>query len=46
MIWGGIGPRGFRTKLFFFDKHVNSQNYMKTKLDNDVFVAARQCAIT
>lgn len=34
---GGIGPRGFRTPLFFFDKHVNSQSYMKCLLDNHVF---------
>lgn len=37
MIWGGIGPRGFRTPLFYFQTHVNSQSYMKTLLDNDVF---------
>ena len=37
MIWGGIGPRGFRTRLFYFQNHVNSQSYMKTLLDNNIF---------
>ena len=37
MIWSGIGPRGFRTTLFKFDQHVNSQSYMKTLLDNNIF---------
>lgn len=27
MVWGGIGPRGFRTRLIRFDTHVNSNTY-------------------
>lgn len=33
---GGIGHRGFRTPLFFFDKHVNNQTYIKCLLDNQI----------
>lgn len=36
MIWG-IGQRGFRTPLFYFNTHVNSQSYMKYLLDNGVW---------
>lgn len=37
MIWGGIGPRGFRTPLLFFNGHVNSQKYVDTLKQNQIF---------
>ena len=36
MVWGGIGPRGFRTPLIRFDKHVNSQTYIAAILGNQI----------
>lgn len=29
MIWGGIGPNGFRTPLIYFEDHVNTTTYIK-----------------
>lgn len=37
MIWGGIGPNGFRTPLLYFDGHVNSATYIKALKENFIF---------
>lgn len=37
MVWGGIGPRGFRTKLIKFTEHVNATTYQKSLEDNKIF---------
>ena len=36
MVWGGIGPRGFRTPLIKFDKHVNSLTYIQAIQGNNI----------
>lgn len=36
MVWGGIGPRGFRTPLVRFDKHVNSKTYIEALLQHNI----------
>ena len=33
---GGIGPRGFRTSLIRFDKHVNSKTYITALVHNNI----------
>lgn len=37
MVWGGIGPRGNRTKLIKFTKHVNSKTYQESLKNNQIF---------
>ena len=37
MIWGGIGPKGYRTKLLYFDKHINSDKYIQSLQTNKIF---------
>lgn len=35
-VMGGIGPRGFRTPLVRFDKHVNSKTYIEALLQYNI----------
>lgn len=37
MVWGGIGPRGYRTKLIKFAEHVNAQTYKDSLKDYKIF---------
>ena len=36
MVWGGIGPRGFRTRLVRFDCHVNATTYCQALINNGI----------
>lgn len=37
MIWGGIGPLGYRTKLLNFSQKVNAEYYCRSLFSNGVF---------
>ena len=37
MIWGGIGPRGFRTSLLRFEGRVNGEYYARSLTTNGIF---------
>ena len=36
MVWGGIGPNGYRTKLIFFEEHINAETYIKALEENRI----------
>lgn len=37
MVWGGIGPNGYRTKLIFFEEHIKSKTYIAALKNNQIF---------
>lgn len=42
MVWGGIGPNGYRTELIFFEDHINSTIYIKAMDENKIFESIRE----
>ena len=38
MVWGGIGPNGYKTKLLKVEGKLNSIKYMQMLLENDIFI--------
>ena len=42
MIWGGIGPGGYRTKLIKCDGHITSQKYVSLHGENHILEKINQ----
>lgn len=38
MVWGGIGPNGYKTKLLRINGKMNSEKYVDLLLTNDIFL--------
>ena len=37
MVWGGIGPRGYRTQLIKFVQNVDKETYQEALKENGIF---------